>query len=90
MSKQVMQLRSQQAMLRTAFEGELQRAAAECTNGVEALQSRWRQVHLLEFFSSPSFLLDPEWKALLHLLLLLCKCSLPTALCDLSLDVDND
>jgi predicted KAP-like P-loop ATPase len=45
MSKQVMQLRSQQAMLRTAFEGELQRAAAECASGVEALQSRWRQVH---------------------------------------------
>lgn len=44
MSKQVLQLRAQQALLRTAFEGELQRAAAECANGVEAMQARWRQV----------------------------------------------
>lgn len=43
-SKQVLQLRSQQALLRTAFEGELQRAAADCANGVEAMQARWRQV----------------------------------------------
>lgn len=40
----MLQLRAQQALLRTAFEGEMQRAAAECAIGIEAMQSRWRQV----------------------------------------------
>ena len=43
-AREAAELRRQQGLLRTAFEGEAQRAAAECAGGVEAMQARWRQV----------------------------------------------
>ena len=56
-AREAAELRRQQGLLRTAFEGEVQRTSAECTGGVEAMQTRWRQVSPTRQHFAPAVML---------------------------------